>query len=205
MVFLASDGQAPAWMDGGRCVRFQASVNLPARLRMFAQTRFPITFGRQGLRLAWPELIRTWDECCCANVRSRLWAAASMTSPGSSRSIHAMFRYACRVGTWLVSPGRIRTDDHGPGQFRPQRHPLEQGEVCVRQRSDDHVSAEFAQAGDAVLPRIQPLLCRIEVAELAVVEVGRIQAELRKGRVEVLQVQPVQRHKLPAPIADRLH
>ena len=105
----------------------------------------------------------------------------------------------------LVSPGRIRTDDHGPGQFRPQRHPQQQGEVCVRQRSDDHVSAEFAQAGDAVLPRIQPLLCRIEVAELAVVEVGRIQAELRKGRVEVLQVQPVQRHKLPAPIADRLH
>jgi hypothetical protein len=32
----------------------------------------PIAFGRQVLRLAWPELSRTWDECC---AESRRWLA----------------------------------------------------------------------------------------------------------------------------------
>jgi hypothetical protein len=67
------------------------------------------------------------------------------------------------------------------------------------------VSAEFGQAGDAVLPRVQPLPRRVEVGDVAIVEVGRIQAEFGNGGVEVLHVQLVQRHELAAPVADRLH
>src|SRR5687768_5337270 len=67
------------------------------------------------------------------------------------------------------------------------------------------MSAEFGEAGDAVLPWVQPLPGRVEVGEVAVVEIGRVQAEFRKGRVEVLQMQLIQRHEVSAPVADRLH
>jgi len=65
--------------------------------------------------------------------------------------------------------------------------------------------AEFGQAGGAVLPRVKPLPCRVEVGEVTIVEVGRVQAEFGKSCVEVLQVQLIQRHELTAPVADRLH
>jgi hypothetical protein len=67
------------------------------------------------------------------------------------------------------------------------------------------VFAEFDQASDAVLPRVQPLPCRVEVGEVTIVEVSRVHAEFGKGCVEILQVQLVQRHELAAPVADRLH
>jgi hypothetical protein len=110
-------------MDGPRQAWAISCIGEPtAEIEDAIADEVPIAFGRQVLRLAWPELSGTWDECCAESrslckreiaVVSRSEHHLAWIKPQDPR--HALVRLQGR----LVGAGRVGADDYGPGQFRP--------------------------------------------------------------------------------------
>src|SRR5215203_1833692 len=124
IVFLASDRkllQGRTAASVGSCIGERAAEIEDA----FAE-EVPIAFGGQVLRLVCAELSRPRNEC---RAESRPLGKREIAIVG--RREHDLARIQpkdprhvlIRLHGRLVGPGRIRTYDHGPGQFCPQRHP----------------------------------------------------------------------------------
>src|SRR3954454_9874891 len=98
-------------------------ISEPAgEVRDVCADKVPIAFSRQVLRLASPELGLTRYECSAEScpLREREIAVVGRREhdlpwiqPQDPRHV------PIRLKSRFVRPGRVRTDDHGPGQLRP--------------------------------------------------------------------------------------